>query len=109
MQLQIQCIPAKLRPHVLEETGGFHAEKAAGCHEEGGESHQVLARGAGHTVGPFQGRKSTDTICCTGREEGGTVWRVYFIPACVKCRPCSSSLLSNCCTSFYFLSFCTHP
>ncbi len=46
MQLQIQYIPAELRPHgyVPDEPAEFHAQEAAGCHQEGGESHQVLAR-----------------------------------------------------------------
>ncbi len=29
---------------------------AAECHQEGGGSHQVLARGAGHIMDPFQGQ-----------------------------------------------------
>ncbi len=32
-----------------EELGEFHAQEAAECHQEGGEPHQVLAKGAGHT------------------------------------------------------------
>jgi hypothetical protein len=47
MQLQIQYTPGKVRPHlrVPEEIREFHAQEAAGCHHEGGKSHQVLARG----------------------------------------------------------------
>jgi hypothetical protein len=43
----------------LEEPGGVHAhhaQKAEGCHQMGGESHEVLARGAVQIMGPFQGQ-----------------------------------------------------
>ncbi len=38
--------PVKLRPHVYvpKEPGELHAQEAKGCHQEGGETHQVLAR-----------------------------------------------------------------
>ncbi len=43
MQLQIQYIAMKLIAHVYlhEEPGEFHAHEAAGCHQEGAESHHV--------------------------------------------------------------------
>jgi hypothetical protein len=45
--IKTQYTPVKFRPHVYvsEEPGEFYAQEAAGCHQEGGESHQVLARG----------------------------------------------------------------
>jgi hypothetical protein len=38
--------PVELRPHeyLSEESAEFYAQEAAGCYQEGGESHQVLAR-----------------------------------------------------------------
>jgi hypothetical protein len=38
--------PVNLRRHVyvLEAHGEFHAQEAVGCHQEGGQSYQVLAR-----------------------------------------------------------------
>jgi hypothetical protein len=38
--------------HLLmpEEPGGVHAQEAGGHHQLVGESHQVLARGAVHTM-----------------------------------------------------------
>ncbi len=58
MQLQIQYTPVKLRPHVyvLKKPGKFHAQEAAECHQEGGEPHQTLARGAVHIIGHFRDR-----------------------------------------------------
>ncbi len=44
------------RVYVPEEPGEIHAHEAAGCHQEGGESHQVLARGHYTRVGRFQGQ-----------------------------------------------------
>ncbi len=46
MQLQTQYTPVQLRPHrhVPEEPSEFHAQESAGCHQEGGESYQVLGR-----------------------------------------------------------------
>ncbi len=46
MQLQTQYTPVQLRPHryAHEEPSEFHAQESAGCHLEGGESHQVLGR-----------------------------------------------------------------
>jgi hypothetical protein len=38
--------------YVPEEPGEIHAHEAAGCHQEGGESHQVLAIGLTY-YGPF--------------------------------------------------------
>jgi hypothetical protein len=37
----------KVRPHVYvpKALDEFHAQEAAGCHQEGGDSHQVLGRG----------------------------------------------------------------
>jgi hypothetical protein len=31
--------------YVLEEPAEFHAQKAVGYHREGGDSHEVLAKG----------------------------------------------------------------
>jgi hypothetical protein len=47
MLLQIQYTPVILRLHVYvpEEPTEFDAHEAEGCHQEGGEYHQVLAKG----------------------------------------------------------------
>ncbi len=47
VQLQIEYIPVELRPHVYvpEEPAECHAQEAAGCYQDGGESWQLLARG----------------------------------------------------------------
>jgi hypothetical protein len=48
----VEYTPVKLRLMYIyapEELGEFHAQEAAECHQEGGEPHQVLAKGAGHT------------------------------------------------------------
>jgi hypothetical protein len=47
MQLQRQCTPLELTPnvYVTEEPAKFHAWEARVFHQEGRESHQVLARG----------------------------------------------------------------
>ncbi len=43
----MQQTPVETRPQVdvLEEPGECHAWEAAGCHQEDGESYQVLAMG----------------------------------------------------------------
>jgi hypothetical protein len=49
-EVTIPYTPQKLRSHGCfpEEPGEFHAQEAAECHQEGEETHQVLARGAGY-------------------------------------------------------------
>ncbi len=51
----------KLRPHVFvpDVSGEFHDKGAPGWHQQGEESHQVLARGAVHCTqnGPSSGPK----------------------------------------------------
>ncbi len=39
-----------------KEPGGVHAQEAAGHHQDGGGTHQKLARGTEHLLGPFQGQ-----------------------------------------------------
>jgi hypothetical protein len=46
--------------HISEELGGVHVQEAAQCHQEGKESHEVLARKAVHTMGPFQGQNRSN-------------------------------------------------
>ncbi len=66
MQSQIQYVGVELRQRITvpEELCGVHDQEAAGCFQEGGESHQVLARGAVHTMSPFQGQNhiSEETV-----------------------------------------------
>ncbi len=42
----------------------IHAQEAPGSHQEGGDSHQVLAREAVHIMGPFQEKNhlNKDTV-----------------------------------------------
>ncbi len=48
--------PQDGRLPVSEKPGGVHAQKAGVHHQEGGKPHHVLARGAVHLMGPFQGQ-----------------------------------------------------
>jgi hypothetical protein len=75
MQLQIQYIAAKLTPHVYvpEEPGEFHAHEAAGCHQEGGESHHVLSKRALHITGPFQGQNCINQELCKSTYAFGVI------------------------------------
>ncbi len=47
MQLKIQYTPVQSIPHVHvpEDPREFYTHEASGCHQEGGESPSVLARG----------------------------------------------------------------
>jgi heme exporter protein D len=58
VRLRIHYSPVKLRPHVyvLKEPAEFHAKKAAGYHQEGGEFHQVPARGLYTLRGLFRAK-----------------------------------------------------
>ncbi len=44
------------RQPVPEEPDKVLAEEAGGCHQEGGQPYQVLARGEVNPMGPFQGQ-----------------------------------------------------
>jgi hypothetical protein len=60
MQLLMLTVPSSETEtsslHICEELGGVHVQEAAHCHQEGRESHEVLARKVVHTMGPFQGK-----------------------------------------------------
>ncbi len=45
-----------LAEEVSEEPHRIPVEEAVGHHRWGGQSHLVLATGAGHSEGPFQGQ-----------------------------------------------------
>jgi hypothetical protein len=47
VQFQTQYTPVQLRPRVCvcEDPAEFHPQEATGCHQEGEDSHKILAIG----------------------------------------------------------------